>query len=329
MVAFGARGTIERMSRRLLVVLVSALASALAGCGSTPPPPPPPVVAAPSAPASAPPSAAPSAAPSVSAAPAVPRGTAPARTYDVATRALEVTRAGRDIAVTVWYPQAARRFPLVLFSHGLGGRPADYAELLSRWAAAGFVVAAPAYPYTNGDAPRRDVLDVINQPADASSVIDRVLALDRRAGDPLAGRLLTDRVAAAGHSAGGITTVGLFTGGRDDRLDAGIVLAGSSLGVGTAFRGTAAPQLFVHGERDDVVSYAAGRAAYDAVPWPKALLSLPEGDHRLGTGDDGWDVVAGTTVEFLRWTLYGDPAAKARIPDGAAQGGVAVLDDRL
>jgi dienelactone hydrolase len=247
----------------------------------------------------------------------------------VAQRTLDLDRDGRRLDVTVWYPRAERRFPLVLFSHGLGGLPSDYADLLRGWAAAGFVVAAPAYPGTSGNAVDRDPLDVVNQPADASYVIGRVLALDARAGDPLRGRLATDRVAAAGHSAGGITTVGLFTRSRDPRLDAGIVLAGSSLGMGTGFSGPAAPQLFVHGERDDVVSYAAGKAAYDAVPWPKALLSLPEGDHLLRAGGSSWDVVAEATVEFLRWTLYGDAAARSRLTDDAARGALAVLDDRL
>lgn len=319
--AFGDPGTIDRMSRRALAIVpVAALALGLAGCSGGSPsgrPVTPPTVTAPAVPP-----------PTPSGEP-IPRGTAPARTFAVDSRELTVRRDGRRIEVTVWYPKGERRFPLVLFSHGLGGRPSDYAELLREWAAAGFVVAAPAYPRTNGDAADRDPLDVLNQPADASAVIDRVLGLDRRAGDPLRGRLATDRIAAAGHSAGGITTVGLFTRDRDPRLDAGIVLAGSSLGMGTGFRGGAAPQLFVHGERDDVVSYAAGKAAYDAVPWPKALLSLPEGDHLLRTGGDSWGVVADATVDFLRFTLYGDAAARERLPDDAARADVAVLDDRL
>ena len=86
--------------------------------------------------------------------------------------------------------------------------------------------------------------------------------------------------------------------------------------MGTAFAGAAAPQLFVHGEADEVVEYAAGKAAYDAVPWPKAMLSLPKGDHGRALLSDGaaLRVVSDTTVEFLRWSLYGDPAAKEPPP---------------
>jgi fermentation-respiration switch protein FrsA (DUF1100 family) len=264
-------------------------------------------------------------------APAV-RGTAPARSFSVAVRSLALERDGRALRTTVYYPTGSGRFPVVLFSHGLGGAPDDYAPLLRRWAAAGLVVAAPAYPHTSAGAPDYDVLDVVNQPADASYVIGKVLDLDKRRGDGLSGRLATDRVAAAGHSAGGITTVGLFTLARDPRLDAGVVLSGSALGAGTGFRGSPAPMLFVHGERDETVSYASGKAAYDAVPWPKAMLSFPEGDHGerlLRDGGSSFEVLADTTTEFLRYALYGDAAAKRRVPGAAGQDDVAVLDDKL
>jgi dienelactone hydrolase len=310
------------MPHRRLTVAAVAAALALAGCAAGPHE------------ATAVGTAVPGVAPTKPApAPAVGPGNAPTRTYDVRSRELEVNRGGaRPMAVTIWYPRASTgRFPVVLFSHGLDATPADYAPLLTRWAAAGFVVAAPAYPHTSRRSADQQVFDVVNQPADASYVLTRVLALDTRPGDALRGRLAVDRVAAAGHSAGGITTVGLFTTARDDRLHAGIVLSGNSLGFGTAFTGPAAPQLFVHGERDPVVSYASGKAAFDAVPWPKALLRLPHGDHggSLFGSATPLRVVSDTTTEFLRWTLYGDAAAKARMPDDAARGGIAVLDDQL
>ncbi|RUL93455.1 chlorophyllase [Verrucosispora sp. FIM060022] len=286
------------------------------------------------------------AAPSASAsAPAIPAGNAPADSFAVGVRQLKRNRDGdRPLPITVWYPAAGRaggkptesaraadgRFPVVMFSHGLGGQPKDYQALLTRWAAAGFVVAAPMFPHTSGSG-QPNVLDVLNQPADVSYALSQVLALDARDGDVLRGRLATDRVAAAGHSAGGVTTIGLFTTGRDERLTAGIVFAGTALGVGTAFAGAAAPQLFVHGEADEVVEYAAGKAVYDKVPWPKAMLSLPNGDHgrALLGNSTSLRVVADTTTEFLRWTLYGDADAKERIASAAARDDVATLDNHL
>ncbi|WP_194823566.1 chlorophyllase [Micromonospora sp. S-DT3-3-22] len=325
------------MFRRRIPVLLTAalLAAGLVGCSASPP-------ARPAAPSPTPAASAPGATPQAS---RIPAGTAPTQAFAVGVRELRLNRGGdRPLPVTLWYPArgtaggaaqrdatvAAGRFPVVAFSHGLDGRPTDYRALTTRWAAAGFVVAAPMFPHT-GKGTDGSVLDVLNQPADVSYVLDKVLALDAKAGDPLRGRLATDRVAAAGHSAGGVTTIGLFTTGRDERLRAGVVLAGTGLGVGTAFAGAAAPQLFVHGRADEVVDYAAGKAVYDAVPWPKAMLSLTRGDHgRALLGDDtALRVVSDTTIEFLRWTLYGDAAARDRLPASAARGDIATLDDRL
>ncbi|MEV7331312.1 chlorophyllase [Micromonospora sp. NPDC093244] len=276
--------------------------------------------------------------------PQVPAGKAPQRAFAVGVRQLKLNRDGRALPTTLWYPAAGQaggaakrsaaaaegRFPVVMFSHGLGGRPDDYATLLTRWAAAGFVVAAPTFPKTSGGGDN-NILDVLNQPADVSYALTQVLALDGKAGDALRGRLDAERVAAAGHSAGGVTTIGLFTAGRDERLDAGVVFAGTALGVGTAFAGAAAPQLFVHGELDEVVEYAAGKAAYDKVPWPKAMLSLPKGDHGRALLGDGATlrVVSDTTVDFLRWSLYGDAAAKERISTDATRGDIATFDNHL
>ena len=85
--------------------------------------------------------------------------------------------------------------------------------------------------------------------------------------------------------------------------------------------------LFVHGRRDRTVGYDAGLAAFRAVPWPRAMLTIEEGGHT--TTDRDFEVTAGTTTEFLRWSLYGDRDAKARIARQAARGGVAELDDKL
>ena len=58
----------------------------------------------------------------------------------------------------------------------------------------------------------------------------------------------------------------------------------------------------------------SGRAAYDRVGWPKAFLTLPGRGHGeyLDPRDRDFPVVAGTILDFLRWTLYGDRAARAR-----------------
>jgi dienelactone hydrolase len=255
-------------------------------------------------------------------------GRAPERRFEVATRELSFDN-GRDrpLPTTVWYPRdGAGPFPLILFSHGLTSEPGAYATVLRAWARAGFVVAAPTYPYTSYGAEKLNPLDIVNQPADASAVITRMLALDDRAGDPLKGRIDSRRIAAAGHSAGGITTIGMFSTTRDERLTAGIVLSGRQV-LPVPYSGPPAPMLFVHGKLDRTVRYAEGLAAFDAVPWPKAMMAVTEGGHVAITKD--FPPVIATTTDFLRYALYGDPDARERLKDDATKGGRATLTDDL
>jgi dienelactone hydrolase len=258
-------------------------------------------------------------------------GTAPRRPFAAGRRDFAFDRgADRPLPTRVWYPSAdgtapaAGTFPLVVFSHGLQSQPDDYAAMLTRWARAGFVVAAPIYPHTSYGTAALNVYDIVNQPADASAVLTRMLALNGTA-DPLAGHLDPDRLAAAGHSAGAITTTGMFSADRDPRLTAGIVLAGTDF-RGVPFTGPPAAMLFVHGRQDDTVAYGAGHTVYQAVPWSRAMLSVNAG-HQVASGSI--EAVTRTSIQFLRWSLYGDPAGKRRIRSAAATGDVATLEDQL
>lgn len=254
---------------------------------------------------------------------------APDRTYPVGVRTLMLNRGSRSLPVLLWYPTqdgrvAPGRFPLVLFSHGLHSLPELHAPLITRWAAAGFVVAAPAYPHTKRRTPRFSRDDVRRQPADAWHVINEVLRLDTVEGDPLAGHLDSTRIGAAGHSAGGFTTAGLFAAGHSARLRAGIVIAAGAL-TGATFAGPPAALLFVHGDADRTVPVSRGRAGYEQVPWPaKAFLTLPGQGHGeyLRPGRPGFNEVVRTTTDFLRATLYGDAQARRRVPAEAHQPGV-------
>jgi fermentation-respiration switch protein FrsA (DUF1100 family) len=293
------------MRRLVLVALL-----ALAGCTGQPAParwvtpsPPPPAVA-----------------PRLAQVTPLPPLPVPRTALEVTRQEVTYRRDGRVLRTVVWLPGTQAKVPAVVFSHGLNGTPESFSPLLTAWAAAGFAVIAPAYPNTTRNAARLDVYDVLNQPADASFVLSQVLA------GPLGKRIDGTRVAAAGHSAGAITTVGLFTAGRDARLHAGVVLAGSGLGVGTAFTGAPASLLFVHGDADPLVSYASGKATYDLVPWSKAMLTVPGGNHNdpyLRPGAASFTAVRTVTLAFLRLQLYGDRAAREQLPHGPS------FDDRL
>ena len=216
--------------------------------------------------------------------------------------------------VRVGTAPADGRFPLVLFSHGLHGSPVRYAAAIAGWASAGFVVAAPVYPFTGLGAGHFDRDDVVNQPGDAAYVIKQVRRLDRKVGDQLAGHLDVDRVAAVGHSAGGYTTTGLFVKRHPSWLRAGVVIAGW-LAPG-AYGGPQASMLFIQGARDTVVPVEQGRAAYDAVPWWKSYVLLPDSWHAdyMTPGAKQYRRMDSTVTDFLRWTLDGDETAHLRLP---------------
>ncbi|MFU8872032.1 alpha/beta hydrolase family protein [Micromonospora sp. SL4-19] len=319
--------------QRLVAALVTAL---LAGCG-------------------------PATAATVDPAPPAPRH-APQRTYAVGVRQFVVDPGGpRPLPVTVWYPVepttpatpaapsgpptapattsagpvvrpgapvAAGRFPVVIYSHGLRSLPELHAPLTTRWAATGFVVAAPTFPRTNLRARDFTRVDVRNQPADGWRLIRHLVRLTTRPDDPLAGHLDVTRIAAAGHSAGGFTTAGMFTSGHSTRLRSGIVIAAG--GVAGSFAGPVAPLLFVHGGADPIVPESVGRAGYARALGPAAFLSLPGQGHGeyLTPGRPGFAQVLATTTDFLRWTLYDDPAALHRLPTDAALSGVTTLTTR-
>lgn len=251
----------------------------------------------------------------------------PAQPYLVGRRVVDLSRDDRPLPTLLLFPAvdttrglwdvAPGAFPLVVFSHGLRGSPDLYAAGLEPLAAAGFVVAAPEYPHTSLDATDYDPGDLLNQPADASAVLSAVLALAANPQDGLFGHIDATRVAAAGHSAGGYTTLGLLTYARDYRVRAAVVLSGASLGG--RFDASATPVLFVHGDSDEVVPYAYGRTSHDQMPWPKAFLTVLGADHAgyLRPTSPAYPVVTATVLEFLRATLYGDVDALARIPIAA------------
>jgi len=263
--------------------------------------------------------------------------------YPVGVRELQFSRgADRPLPTTVWYPAAGAAgtglhrdvavadgsFPLILFSHGLTGDPGGYQGLLTRWAGAGFVVAAPAYPYTKRGAPTFTRADIPNQPLDASAVISAMLVLGSEADDPFHGHLDSDAIAAAGHSAGGYTTAGLLSSARDERVRAAIIIAGAGMGD-APFVGSPTPVLFLHGDADPVVTYTRGMATYRRVPWPKAFVTM----HGQGHGEylqpnrTGFGVAVRTGIDFLRWALLSDQAAGNRLPADATNPEVSWVDD--
>jgi poly(3-hydroxybutyrate) depolymerase len=237
----------------------------------------------------------------------------------------------RTIRVRFYYPgtdEAADTrggpYPLILFSHGHNGSPEDYGPLLESLAKAGFVVAAPAYPLSNPDAPGGPIVgDLGNQAGDASFVIDRVLAASAATGwlhrlvDP-------NRIAAAGHSLGGFTTSSLAFGDKADRrVKAAVVMAASS-GV---TNGT--PLLQIHGSADGTVPYQIGSDSYTHASKPKFFLTLVGGSHSgevRGGALPAETAVTNSIIAFLDRYVSDDPAGVARLRAAGTVKGLTTLD---
>jgi fermentation-respiration switch protein FrsA (DUF1100 family) len=76
------------------------------------------------------------------------------------------------------------------------------------------------------------------------------------------------------------------------------------------------PLLAVHGERDEVVPYADGVAAYRRATPPKALVTLHVDGHHEPFEDGGTyaaPAIDAVTTAFLDLKLRGDPDAAARL----------------
>jgi len=227
-----------------------------------------------------------------------------------ATVSDEVTESVADAPID----SASGPYPLILMSHGWTANPAVYQTLGRTWASAGYVVAAPAYPLSNTNAPGGPIIgDVDNQPADASFVIDQVLA------DTELGAVIDDEhIGAAGHSLGAITTFGLVYADccGDDRIDAAIPMSGIAGLVDDGsdyFAGAPIPLLVVHGTDDTTVPYSSSVDAYAKAKTPKAFVTFTGGDHiwpYIGGSADERRVAFQelTTAWFDRWLKDDDSA---------------------
>lgn len=235
---------------------------------------------------------------------------------------------GRRLPTKVWYPQGDGPFPVVVFTHGLDSTPARFSDLLQTWAATGLIVVAPTYPLTSSGT-ALSVQDIFNQPADVSFVLDEVLALDTADDDPLAGKIDADHIAVGGHSAGAMTTLGLFNNCcHDDRITAALVLSGTLYPFGEDFVDTDVPMLFVHGSADESIPFADGEAAFQAYPGPKAAIELMGGTHTTPYNDEddpAYATVRATSTDYLQWALTGDAQALDDLRADVQKGGAAQL----
>jgi len=222
----------------------------------------------------------------------------------------------RQLPTTIWYPaDGGGPFPLVVFAHGYGVTPSYYSSLLSRIAAAGYVVAAPTYPLLSGEpAGPTETVDWGQLFPDTWFVTSRVLELSASGGGPLGGLIDPNRIAVAGHSDGADIAFG--DGYQPFRLDwrvRAVVAFAADLGSLGSYQQNGRPILHVLSEDDEYNPYA------NAIAWdrstlqePKHALSLRNASHAppfTDAGDPHFALVVKVTVAFLDSTLKAHPEA--------------------
>ena len=244
----------------------------------------------------------------------------------------------RTLVTTILYPsdRNGAPYPMIEFSPGTGTTPQTYMALLQHWAAAGFVVASPTFPLSSTAAPGGvDVGDVVNQPADASFVINSVLHVSASTNGPLAGMVNPKEIGAAGHSLGAITTIGLVgnTCCRDPQVKAAVVMAGTTEGYpnGHYEVAKAPPLMVVSGTDDAVVPYNGALAIFNEAKGPKAMLTIRGGDHQSAAGfsPTSQASVYNATTDFFDAYLRGDATAEHHLyEDGNSVAKMVFVPDR-
>ncbi len=255
-------------------------------------------------------------------------------TYAVATTSIRVVepaarRGAQDrvLPTLVWYPverngagQAPNRahapYPLLAFSTGYDISVRAYRGLLSGWASAGFVVAAPTYPHNDPAVPAEvDENDILNHPSDLRSVITALLDASRRRSSVLWGLVDGNEIGVVGHSDGAEVTLAAAENSccRDPRVTVAAVFSGAELASfgGRYFAGPPVPLLVVQGSSDRVNPPACSAQLYDAAPRPKYYLDLLGAGHEPAfagpdTAPAQRRLVARVTTDFFDAALAGE-----------------------
>lgn len=189
----------------------------------------------------------------------------------------------RALPSTLWFPKDADgEHPLVIYAHGIYSSRQGGTYLAEHLASHGYVVIAADFPLThNNTLGGPNYKDVVNQPADVSFLIDKVLGLQ---GEQrfFAGTIDTDRIGATGLSLGGATIAlaSFHPAWRDDRISAAVVMAAPGDIFGPDFFDHASvPLLWIAGTADAIVNYDLNASPIPSRAKHSGLVTIAGGTH--------------------------------------------------
>lgn len=270
--------------------------------------------------------------------------------YAVGTTSLPITEPGaaaaiapRSLPTTVFYPgrgvapgggtdalpdRTHAPYPLLVFSQGYNLSVEAYSTLLSDWASAGFVVAAPTYPHTDPAGPGAlDENDITNHPADLRFVITTLLETAQGSGSILSGLIDANEIGVVGHSDGADVSLAVATNTccQDPRVKAAAILSGAELAsIGGRYTfSSGVPLLVAQGNADTINLPACSAQIYDAAGSPKYYLDLLGAPHKTPYTDAGPDqqTVASVTTDFFDTELAGRTSALTALTTDGNVGG--------
>jgi len=247
----------------------------------------------------------------------------------------------RTLPTRVWYPadttgngappSSDGPFPIIGWAHGYSSSNAEADMVGGHLASHGYVVVAPTFPLSNGDAPGGPTIaDMTNQPGDLDFVMRQVAA--GAAGAALAAAMDADKRGIAGLSLGGGTVLiaAYHPMWRIEDIKAAVALAPASCFFGPDFYGRSLPIVILSGDADMLVRTNGGPLqAFENAPPPATLVTLHGGNHvgfiGIGPmGDRNSDATVGCPVIGAGGSKLesGYPTLAELLAEGAGSGAI-------
>jgi predicted dienelactone hydrolase len=251
----------------------------------------------------------------------------------------EDQKRNREIPVRIYAPKDGNGpFPVIVFSHGLGGTAAGYEYLGRHWASYGYVSVHIQHhgsddavwkdsktPLADMKKAAADVNNALNRPLDVRFALDELTELNKDS-KTLKGRLDLERVGMAGHSFGAYTTLAVAgqtfvtAGGKESKLDdprvkAAIAMSsspGKNKDYDTVFGSIKIPILHMTGTKDETpitdVKAEDRRIPFDHITKAdQCLIVFKDGDHMIFSGRPR--LPAGANPDFQKLLAGGEKDA--------------------